>query len=196
MTAEPDLETPSVEIRSADAADAAAIAALHAASWQAHYRGSLTERYLNGPILAERLEVWTDRLSHPRPNQQTRLAMVGSRLAGFVCWFVDDDPHYGTLIDNLHVAVAWKGRGIGRRLMRATGLALREDTPGRPAYLYVLEANTAAQGFYDRIGGCVAERTRHTEPDGSDNPVLRYLWPTPDALVAGTRAPDERDNLS
>ena len=37
----------------------------------------------------------------------------GDELAGFVHIVFDDDPKWGALIDNLHVASAHKRRGVG-----------------------------------------------------------------------------------
>jgi ribosomal protein S18 acetylase RimI-like enzyme len=174
-----------VTVRPAAPADAPRVATLHAASWRAHYRGALRDAYLDGPIEAERAAVWNQRLAHPRAGQIVLLAEAGPVLAGFVCVFLDHDRQFGTLIDNLHVDVARKRGGIGRLLMREAGQAMLHAVPRRPAYLFVIEANHAARAFYDRIEGHPADRGRHTEPDGSEVPVLRYTWDSPAALVAG-----------
>lgn len=175
-----------VAIRAAEAADAPAIAALHAASWRAHYRGAFSDSYLDGPVEAERLAVWTRRLAEPRADMIVRLASEGDGLLGFVCLFVDHDPEHGSLIDNLHVAASRKGQGIGQVLMHAAGLALRGVRPVRPLHLFVLEPNRAARGFYDRIGGRVTGHETHPGPEGSDNPVLRYGWADAAALIEAT----------
>lgn len=65
-------------------------------------------------------------------------------------------------------------------------MAMLHAVPRRPVYLFVLEANHDARRFYDRIGGDVAEQGRHTEPDGSEVAVLRYVWADPAAVITGT----------
>lgn len=177
--------TEAVTIRTGGRADGDAIASLHATSWQRHYRGTFSDAYLDGPVVAERRAFWQQRLEHPRDGLVVLLAEAGGALVGFVCALVDHDRDFGTLIDNLHVAGDQQGQGTGRQLMRAIGDALQHDIPRRPLYLFVLLANTAAQSFYDRIGGTVAERLTSTEPDGSQVPVLRYVWSSPAALIAG-----------
>lgn len=174
-----------VTIRRAHEGDAARVGALHAASWRAHYRGSLSDAYLDGPVEEERAAVWAQRLGHPRPGQIVLLA-EDDGLAGFVCVFLDHDRSFGSFIDNLHVAVARKGQGIGRQLMREVAEAMHHDVPRRPAYLFVLEANAAARGFYERIGGRAVEHLRHQEPDGSQVAAMRYVWDSAAALIAGT----------
>lgn len=174
-----------VAIRPATHDDAAAIAALHASSWRAHYRGSLSDSYLDGPVEAERAAVWSRRLEHPHVGQVVLLAEGDARLYGFVCVFLDHDRRFGSFVDNLHVVADHKGSGLGRLLMREAGTAMLHAVPRRPVYLYVLEANHDARHFYDRIGGEVVEQGRHTEPDGSEVAVLRYVWASPAAVVAG-----------
>lgn len=175
-----------VMFRAAQSDDADAVAALHTASWRAHYRGALSGSYLDGPIETERLAVWHQRLLHPREGQVTILAEDGDVLVGFICLFLDHDRSFGTLIDNLHVAAERKGGGIGRKLMRRAAEAMLHALPRRSAYLDALESNHAARGFYERIGGMVAEHGRSIEPDGSQVAVVRYVWPSPAALIAGS----------
>src|SRR5689334_8702388 len=49
-------------IRPATEADAATVAAIHVASWRDAYADILTADYLNGPIEADRLALWSQRL--------------------------------------------------------------------------------------------------------------------------------------
>lgn len=175
-------------IRPASADDAERIAALHAASWRAHYRGSLSDQYLDGPIETERAAVWMERLRHPRPGQIVLLSEIATDLVGFVCLYLDHDRTYGSFVDNLHVMAGRKGTGIGRALMREAGEAMQNAVPRRPLYLFVLEGNHAARRFYERIGGIPVEQGRHTEPDGSEVPVLRYVWDSPAALISATES--------
>jgi hypothetical protein len=81
--------------------DIPAIAALHAKSWQIHYRGSLRDDYLEGPVIQDRLRVWQDRLCKPAVDQWIMTAWEGETLVGFICIFLNDDPSHGALLDNL-----------------------------------------------------------------------------------------------
>jgi len=61
-----------VRIRTATPDDAAAVAAVHEASWQAAYRGVFPDEVLDGPDLpANRLRLW-QRLLGPPPPAGTR----------------------------------------------------------------------------------------------------------------------------
>ncbi|HEY9293367.1 MAG TPA: hypothetical protein VIP98_18990 [Microlunatus sp.] len=70
-------------IRHADFDDAEQIAALHAVSWQRHYRGAYSDSFLDGDVLSERRAVWTARLAEPAATV-TVLAEDDLGLAGFV----------------------------------------------------------------------------------------------------------------
>lgn len=169
--------------REASDQDAAAVAELHAASWRTHYRGSARDSYLDGPIGAERLAFWNRRLSVPNPRRVVVLAQIGPRLAGFVCAIAGADARWGTLVDNLHVAADNKGRGLGRALMREAASRLPATAAAEPLHLFVLAANVAARGFYDRMGGEIVGEEHHSLPDGTEHPVIRYAWASPRQLI-------------
>jgi len=101
-------------VSTATSADAPAIAALHAASWQAHYRGAYSDEFLDGDVVADRIAVWTGRLSTPRADTITLVADTGGGIAGFAHTILDEDPRWGALLEDLHVAGAAHRRGFGR----------------------------------------------------------------------------------
>src|SRR5262245_6784041 len=97
-----------VTTRSAAAADAAAVAALHTASWRSAYRGILSEAFLDGDITANRLSLWQARLALNGDSTKmfVKLAEEDGTPIGFVCAILDEDPTWGAMIDNLHVLPA------------------------------------------------------------------------------------------
>lgn len=175
--------------RDAGPGDVQAVAQLHAESWRASYRGILSHEFLDGPIYADRIEVWRGRLagapsrtSSPE-DQLVLLAEENGVLRGFVCAFLDADPRWGAFLDNLHVVPAWQGRGLGKRLMSTAGAWVADRCPGMGLYLLVFDENRAARGFYDRLGGQVVERYAHRAPDGTDLLTVRYWWKDARELV-------------
>ena len=172
-------------IRRATPQDADRIAALHVASWRAAYRGILDEAFLDGPVEADRLALWRERLSSPTADQVLLVAETRDALTGFVCCYADHDARWGSYIHNLHADPAARGHGVGRALMGALASDLESRAPDRPVHLFCLAANGPAQGFYERIGGEVADRQDLPEPDGRIYPCLLYAWASPARLADG-----------
>jgi ribosomal protein S18 acetylase RimI-like enzyme len=169
--------------RLAKPADAPAIAALHAASWREAYPHILSADWLANDVAADRLQVWTRRYAPPDLALRVLLAEDAEGLAGFVSLFLAADPQWGTHVDNLHVHPGLKGQGLGRRLLAAAaGLSLAE-APGLGLDLFVYSANTAARGFYAKVGGEDVMEWLETAPDGSRQLVRRIWWPDPAALL-------------
>jgi len=177
-----------LRFRLASPADAKAVADLHADSWRRHYRGAYSDAFLDGDVVADRLAVWTDRLREPDPRRCTILAEDGG-LIGFANTFFDEDPTWGALLDNLHVADGHKRRGIASRLLALTAEALTERPERTGLYLWVLEQNVDAQAFYEARGGRYVGRGVVSPPGGIANrgtgssAKLRYAWPEPAVLL-------------
>jgi ribosomal protein S18 acetylase RimI-like enzyme len=174
--------------RVAGPADAQAVAQLHADSWRRHYRGAYSDTFLDGDVLADRLAVWTDRLREPDPRRCTILAEHDS-LLGFANTVFDEDPTWGALLDNLHVANGHRRQGIGRRLLTLTVEAVLARPQQTALYLWVLEQNRDAQDFYEACGAIRVERDLVEPPGGIADRItgtpakLRYVWPQPVALL-------------
>jgi len=103
--------------RKATERDASSIARLHATSWKQHYRGAFSDTFLDTQALEDRSRVWSDRLINPVSNQFVSVVEHDASIVGFVCAYFQDSTEYGTLLDNLHVSMAMKGKGIGKQLM-------------------------------------------------------------------------------
>jgi ribosomal protein S18 acetylase RimI-like enzyme len=170
-----------MDLRPAGPPDAATIAQLHADSWRRHYRGAYADSYLDGDIVAERRQVWSDRLA-AGGHTMTVLAEDAGEPVGFVHVVFDADPRWGSLIDNLHVRIGRQRGGIGTALMARAADGIRERAAGKARYLWVLEQNTAAQGFYRALGGVRGELAVVSAPGGVPERLrgrprkLRYSW--------------------
>ena len=183
------LEGPAISLRVPGPDDADLVADLHARSWRAHYRGCLSDAYLDGPVVDERRGFWRRRLRHPTPDLWVRLAAWNgeSSLVGFACALLHHDVRWGTLVDNLHVDLTGKRRGIGRMLMKALAHHLDDESSAEAVHLFVLQANQAAIAFYEALGGEQVETVVMTEPDGSTPPVVRVAWRSVAAFLAQGR---------
>jgi len=177
-----------VAFRLAQPGDAEAVAALHADSWRRHYRGAYSDAFLDGDVLQDRTAVWTERLRRADGTSQTVLAEEDSgQLIGFAHTVFDEDPHWGALLDNLHVVSQRKRQGLGSQLLAMTARSVVDRGTG--LYLWVLEQNVDAQAFYAARGAVQVERVLTTPPGGvperlNGSPAkLRYAWSEPAVLL-------------
>ena len=173
-----------IEYRPARSSDAEAVAALHARSWRESYRGSFRDAFLDGDLIGERLRVWRERLERPRVDQFVQLAVEGTSLVGFVCAYGAHDPEWGSLVDNLHVAKDAKRGGIGASLMRQAGAWLDSRYPDSGVHLFVLEVNSPARRFYERLGARNSGVSTMETHGGAIVRSCRYVWPSPKLLSA------------
>lgn len=141
-------------MRPATTWDAGAIGAIHAASWRAAYRGILPDEYL-GALHAGALGArWMAALRRRLRLEETSVAEVEGRVAGFVSFQpIQDAAWLGMAgeVTMLYLAPEHVGRGVGRALF---GAAL-DAIAARPAYwaeVWVLAANERARRFYERAG--------------------------------------------
>jgi ribosomal protein S18 acetylase RimI-like enzyme len=179
---------PVVQYRDATALDAEPIATLHADSWRRHYRGAYLDSYLDGDVVADRHEVWTSRLAPPRVSQFTVVADGGDEVVGFAHTVLDNDPRWGSLLENVHVRSDRKRSRIGTRLLSEVGKRLLELRPSGSLYLWVLDQNIAGQSFYDARGGTRVETAlRGPFPGGGRALGHRYHWPDPARLLVSGR---------
>ncbi|MFB9238791.1 GNAT family N-acetyltransferase [Plantactinospora siamensis] len=171
-----------LRLRSATVADADRVAALHADSWRRHYRGAYADAFLDGDVVADRRAVWSARLAVPA-GTATILAERDDRLVGFIHAVLDQDPRWGTLIDNLHVGHGHQRAGVGRRLLARCADAAAAGAAQPGLYLWVLRQNAAALAFYRRCGGVPVETAPVPPPGGHPDRLngsperLRMAWP-------------------
>ncbi|MGH6917913.1 MAG: GNAT family N-acetyltransferase [Geminicoccaceae bacterium] len=135
---------PSVTIRQARPSDAATIVRL--VRELAAFEGLLDQVRLTA------VDVLRDGFGE-RPRFECLLAEVDGAAVAFVLYFEDYstfEGRSGIFVEDLYVAEAARGRGIGRRLLaRLAQLAIERDC--RRLDLCVLHWNPA-RGFYERLG--------------------------------------------
>jgi GNAT superfamily N-acetyltransferase len=121
--------------------------------------------------------LWHARLSDcKRADQFVLVDDQDGEIRGFACAFLDADPEWGCLLDNLHVVPALKGQGLGRQLMTAVAERVLLSNSCSRLHLWAYEQNLVARRFYERLGGVLNER--HAEPalDGTQVNAVRYCW--------------------
>jgi GNAT superfamily N-acetyltransferase len=171
-------------LRGATGRDALAIATLHADSWRSAYRGILSDDYLADKVHPERVVLWQSRFAANATKPMfVIVAESGQVLEGFVCVFPQEDPVFGSFLDNLHVAPSRTGQGIGKLLLAESVRHLLRMEKVGGLYLWVMEQNKRARQFYARAGAAEVETKVLPMPDGGRHPEVRCYWPDPARLL-------------
>jgi GNAT superfamily N-acetyltransferase len=179
-----------LRFRAACPGDAQAIAALHADSWQRHYRGAFSDAFLDHDVAGYLLPLWTARLATLDPRARTIVAERDGTVVGFAHTLLGQDTTRGAFLDNLHVAYGLKRHGIGTRLLALTAQAILDCSPPSGLHLWVLEQNSDARAFYTARGGVCVERLQVPPPGGdparlNGKPItLTYAWRDPSQLLS------------
>jgi GNAT superfamily N-acetyltransferase len=99
-------------------------------------------------------ETLREALFGPVPAAEVILAYVGDEAAGFALFFHNFSTFVGSrglYLEDLFVKPAFRGKGIGKRLVAALARLAVERGCGRFEWA-VLDWNTPAIGFYEKLG--------------------------------------------
>ena len=165
-----------VRIREGQPKDASAIAEVHVRSWQAAYRGQLTDEYLDGLNVEDRLELHRRALERPPPEYRMWVAEDGGRVVGFAVTGrsedADADERTGELYA-IYLEPERVGTGLGRVLFEHSIGDLRDRGFG-VATLWVLETNEQARRFYETAGWAPDGTSASERVDCEMRPTVRY----------------------
>jgi len=144
-------------IRRAEPADAAGIGDVWLASWRATfdfdpaYPDETCRRWLATEVV---------------PLNETWVSVDGDGDGAIVALMALSDD----MIEQLYVAPAWIGRGLGRRLVE---FAMDRRPAGLDLFCFVV--NAGARGFYERMG-FVAVAVGDGSRNAERQPEIRYAW--------------------
>jgi len=145
------MSLPVFHLRLAHLSESELIADMHVQSWRVAYRGMLSDAFLDRELEADRRSHWQAKMIEIKNGLgEVVIAEVDGQPRGFLCVIRPDEAN-SVLVDNLHALPGHKGLGIGTRLLKfAHDWALEKRASS--LHLFVLEPNTAAQGFYASRG--------------------------------------------
>jgi ribosomal protein S18 acetylase RimI-like enzyme len=161
-------------LRTAQPADAPAVAAVHVRSWQVAYRGLLPDEYLDALRPEERAGRYT--FGELEPHQPETVVAVER---GTICGFAttgpcdDDDRRGAGELLALYVDPHRWDCGIGRALIQEARVRLARDG-FQEAGLWVLAGNARAERFYRSDGWTADGSRRSDEVWGLTVDELRY----------------------
>jgi GNAT superfamily N-acetyltransferase len=153
-----------VEIRRAAPADAEALTRLHLDCWDDAYTGLVPQEILDArrDDVPSRIARWGQILA----TRHTSVAEHEEGLIGFVNAAPGVEvPPLEIQLYALYVRAAWWGTGVGHALLASA-------VGDRSAYLWVLEGNDRAIGFYERQGFRL-DGAGHEEAEGRHVRMVR-----------------------
>jgi GNAT superfamily N-acetyltransferase len=167
----------SVSVRVAVPADAAAIAAVHVASWRGAYAGLIAQATLDALDVEEFAARRERSLIEPPAGACHFVAEAGGAVVGFaVAGPTRDDDADKAVVAEVYAMYAlpsaW-GTGTGRALMEAC-IAFLKQGGFREATLWVLSENARGRRFYEAAGFRVDGATRIEQRIGNDAHSTRY----------------------
>lgn len=119
---------------------------VHWKSWQEAYADLLPQEFLKNTYTLERCQDWAVR--YP---QNILVALVDEQVVGFVCYGTSsqEDLQEAGELYALYVLADYYDQGIGYQLIQA---ALEKLQSYQIVSLWVLEGNTRAIAFYEKVG--------------------------------------------
>jgi GNAT superfamily N-acetyltransferase len=177
-----------IGVREADADDAAAIALIHAESWQSTYAGILPDDVLLNLKSGEREEHrWRHILG---PFRRNHFVCVAESADGCVMGFASAGPSrcatlpYKAEVYTIYVQDDFHGQGIGRQLFAST-VARAQESRGPSVIVWCLGTNPS-RFFYERMGGVQVARRPGTIGAAAIEEV-GYAWAdASDVIVWGS----------
>ncbi len=145
------MSTLTIDIRKADPRDAAAIAEVHAESWQGAYSGMIPHRVLSGMITRRGAAWWANAI---RRSATVLVAELGGEIVGYATIGRNrarELPQQGEIYE-LYLKPEYQGVGLGSRLFAAARRRLT-DHGLRGLVVWALEDNANALSFYAGFGG-------------------------------------------
>ena len=196
-------------VRRARPGDAAAIGAVHVATWRNVYAGVLPEGYLAGLSPARHAIGYEQAIADRRHGHAMFVAVAsgadappgrqdagGGAVVGFVSGgkarrpgLCGEAPVGSGEVETLYLLDDYRDRGLGRRLMRAMAAHLAA-VGCRSVVLWVLRDNPT-RWFYQRLGGRAAAHETICFA-GRQVEQMAYLWNPIDVLLTATAAAPER----
>lgn len=149
-----------VTVRLATAADTNAITTLHVRIWRETFADTATKAAIKVLDENHRRPIWHKTLSHPKPHQQTLVAVQRDSIVGFVCFGPGEQT---SEVKHLYVDPAATRLGIGVNLLSRAFTALG-DAGFSTVTLAVEHKNIPAQAFYLAQGGRITGQTTDPGP--------------------------------
>jgi ribosomal protein S18 acetylase RimI-like enzyme len=151
----------STNIKRAGIEDAAGIAKIHVETWRSHYRGQISDDYLNNISVEKRTIDWIKTLSKIEKDDATFIFKEEGKIFGFCRVGHSRDADIEKSRDRgelyaIYVYPSKQNQGIGSALL-LTGLNFLHKNHFKTVTLWVLKSNLSAINFLNQKDGNLME---------------------------------------
>lgn len=178
-----------MSIRPARPTDAAELADVHIRAWHETYRGIMPDKTLDDLSFERSRQAWTKRLTALPDRHFVAVAVdEDDKVVGFASAGpkrLPELPADGEIFA-INLVREAKLHRFGAQLMHAAAQHLVQQG-FESAGLWVLERNTSARAFYERLGGTVETR-REQDFGGTALTEFAIHWPDARTLESKARA--------
>lgn len=130
--------------------DSSCVARIHTKAWQVAYQGILDQHILDNIDVQEREEMWKQKLI-PNKNRTNFVYETNGEIQGWSAFGTYPDEDFTQELIGIYVHPSHFRQGIGTQLWQETYKRMLTHHPKQIA-LWVLEKNTQARAFYEKIG--------------------------------------------
>lgn len=150
--------------------DRKAVGQLYVDSWKYAYKGLLPQAYLD-TLSAEQ---WANRLGSPQ--RHSLVAEQDGKIIGTASYGASRDAEFAGQgeIYSLYLLPGYRGKSYGRQLVNAVKGQL-QSLGYKSAFLWVLEGNHRARGFYEKVGFTRSGATKNVEIGGKPVTEVQYV---------------------
>ncbi|WP_157996914.1 MULTISPECIES: GNAT family N-acetyltransferase [Streptomyces] len=164
-----------------DLADMEAAARVRTAGWRNTYRDLVPQSFLDGLDPERTARSWL----RDGPARTHLVAEDGGAVVGWACLGAPGDADAGPGDTELYALYALPeriGTGVGGALTREVlrrANAKAADAPDAGLLVWVVAANAAGRGYYERVGFRADGRSGSFTVEGTEVTELRYRLPLP-----------------
>ena len=150
--------------------DRRAVGKIYEDSWKYTYKESLPQEYLD----ALSAKQWANKLDSP--NRYTLIAELDGKMIGTASYGESRDLEYAGQgeIYSIYLLPGYMGKSYGKQLINAVMEQLH-NLGYKNIFLWVLENNLGARGFYEKVGFTCSGKNKEAEIGGKTVTEVQYV---------------------
>lgn len=157
--------------------DSKSVAEIHTQSWQSAYKGIIPQEFLDAIDVKKREENWARGIIKDPGLIRLVAKDDNGSIIGFLCGLHnrDKNPKIDGELWAIYVYPEQTKRGVGKLLFNSFVNELRKRSFSK-MNVWVLEKNSIARIFYEKMGGALSEHKKEIEIGGKKLIEVSYEY--------------------